>query len=184
MKKKGTFIKGLFIIENTSFLDKRGEFMELWNQHEFELEKLQTNPTQDNISISKKNVIRGLHFQNKPHEQIKYVRVIQGSILDVAVDIRKTSDTFGQHLAIELSKSNNYGLWIPAGFAHGFLSLEENTIVVYKCYGKYQPKHEHTICWDDKTININWNVKNPIISKKDEQGISLDIYKKSKSING
>ena len=97
MKKTKTSLSGLFIIENTSFLDERGEFMELWNQHEFELKNLNTNATQDNISISKKNVIRGLHFQNNPYGQIKYVRVIQGRILDVAVDIRKTSDTFGQH---------------------------------------------------------------------------------------
>ena len=184
MKKTKTSIDGLFIIENTSFLDQRGEFMELWNQDEFESENLNTNATQDNISISKKNVIRGLHFQNQPYGQIKYVRVIQGSILDVAVDIRKTSDTFGQHFAIELSKTNNYGLWIPSGFAHGFLSLEENTIVAYKCYGKYQPKHEHTICWDDKTININWNIKDPIISKKDKKGMSLEAYKTAKNING
>ena len=184
MKKTGTSIKGLFIIENTSFLDKRGEFMELWNQYDFETEELKKNPTQDNVSISKKHVIRGLHFQNKPYGQIKYVRVLQGSILDVAVDIRKTSNTFGQHLAIELSKSNNYGLWIPDGFAHGFLSLQENTIVAYKCYGKYEPQHEHTIHWNDKTININWKIKNPIISEKDEKGISFETYKKSKTING
>ncbi|MAQ69808.1 MAG: dTDP-4-dehydrorhamnose 3,5-epimerase [Flavobacteriales bacterium] len=184
MKKIKTSIKGLFIIENKSFLDIRGEFMELWNQYEFEKEGLKKDPTQDNISISKKNVIRGLHFQNKPYGQIKYVRVIQGSILDVAVDIRKQSDTFGQHLAIELSKSNNYGLWIPNGFAHGFLSLEENTIVAYKCYGKYEPQHEHTIHWDDKKINIKWNVKNPIISEKDKKGISLETYEKSNRING
>ena len=101
----------------------------------------------------------------------------------MAVDIRKTSKTFGKHLAIELSSTNNDGLWIPSGFAHGFLSLTEDTIVAYKCYGLYQPEQEYTICWDDKDININWGINTPIISEKDKNGISLETYKKSEKIN-
>ena len=110
MKKIKTNIDGLFIIENDFFSDQRGGFMQLWNQEEFKKEKLNINFSQDNISVSKKNVIRGLHFQNTPHGQTKYVNVLNGKVLDVAVDIRKYSKTFGQHFKIELSHKNHYGL--------------------------------------------------------------------------
>ena len=183
MKTKKTHIKGLLVVENNSFLDNRGEFMEIWNQKKFKEKSLTENPSQDNISISKKDVLRGLHFQNQPYGQTKYVRVIKGSILDVVVDVRKQSKTFGKHFSIKLSDANNYGLWIPNGFAHGFLSLEKDTIVVYKCYGLYKPKYEHTIRWNDQEIDINWGVKHPIISEKDKIGISLETYKKDSTIN-
>ena len=178
MKKKQTNIEGLFIIENIKHLDQRGSFMESWNKKGFTKEDLNADFSQDNISISKKNVIRGLHFQKEPHEQIKYIKVIRGRILDIAVDIRKKSKTFGQYFSIELSDSNNLGLWIPCGFAHGFLSLENNTIVSYKCTGEYKPNYETTINWNDSDIGIEWGVKNPIISKKDTNGISIQEYKK------
>ena len=176
MKKIKTNIEGLFVVKNTHHIDNRGSFSESWNQDQFNKTKLIANFSQDNVSISKKNVIRGLHFQRSPHEQIKYVRVIKGRILDVAVDIRKNSKTFSNYFSIELSDQNNLGLWIPVGFAHGFLSLEENTIVSYKCSGQYNPKYETTINWNDPKIGIDWGVKTPIISNKDNNGISIEEY--------
>ena len=183
MKKIETKINGLFIIKNKFFNDDRGWFMENWNIEKCKQNNLNINFKQDNISMSKKNVLRGLHFQRQPHNQTKYVRVIQGKVLDVVVDIRKKSKTFGQHLAIELS-NNQTGLWIPAGMAHGFLSLEENTIFSYKCSGEYNPKYEHTIKWNDQDINIQWGIKNPIVSNKDNNGISLKTYLESNQIHG
>ena len=172
-----TELEGILILKNTSFVDKRGIFRELWSKHKFNEFSLNLNFTQDNFSISKKNVVRGLHMQIKPHEQIKYVQVLKGSIIDVAVDLRKESKTFGQHIKIELNESNNFGLLIPAGFAHGFVSLSNETILFYKCSSKYDEKSEITIKWDDPCLAIDWNVENPVISLKDSNGISLHQYK-------
>ena len=182
IKKISTKIEGLYILKKISHKDNRGLFKELWNKHIMNDLQLKCSFDQDNISISKKHVVRGLHFQNKPYEQLKYIQVIQGSILDVAVDIRKRSKTFGQHVALEISNKNNTGLWIPKGFAHGFLALEHNTIVVYKCAGKYHKNYEKTISWNDPELNINWGINNPIISIKDSQGISFETYRKDKNI--
>ena len=136
------------------------------------------------LDTNKKGVLRGMHYQTSPLDQGKLVRCTSGSVFDVIIDLRKSSDTYSYWAGIKLDSQENYQLWIPSGFAHGFLTLEENTIVAYNSYGKYQPKHEHTICWDDKTININWNIKDPIISKKDKKGMSLEAYKTSKNIYG
>ncbi|MBL31980.1 MAG: dTDP-4-dehydrorhamnose 3,5-epimerase [Flavobacteriales bacterium] len=182
MKKIQTNINGLFIIKNEIFSDERGQFMEIWNHTNFQNQNLNINFSQDNISISRKNVIRGLHFQNQPYGQIKYISVIRGKVLDVVVDIRKESKTFGEYFTIEL-KNNNTGLLVPSGMAHGFLSLEDNTIFSYKCSGPYNPKNEHTIKWNDKDIGIPWGIMNPIISKKDNNGISLQKYITSNEIN-
>ena len=184
MKKTSTHIDGLYVIKNTCFKDVRGQFMELWNNDNFQKENLKSEFSQDNISISKKHVLRGLHFQNEPYGQTKYVSVIKGKVLDVAVDIRKDSKTFGEHLAIELSNKNKYSLWIPAGFAHGFLALEEENIFIYKCSGNYSPQQEHTIKWNDAELKIQWGIDNPIVSEKDNKGISFEEYKKSNLING
>ena len=183
MKKLSTHINDLFVINNIIFDDDRGSFMEMWDEKLFKKEKLIASFSKDNISISHKNTLRGLHFQNKPYGQLKYVRVLKGKALDVAVDLRKKSKTFGQHLAIELSENNHTGLWIPSGFAHGFLSLEDNTIFSYKCTGEYVPIQEKTIKWDDPDIAIKWGVKNPIISEKDKKGMSFEKYKDSKQIH-
>lgn len=174
MKKIQTHLEGLYIIENFSHIDHRGIFKEMWERQKMHNEGLIALFNQDNISISKKNVIRGLHFQIEPFAQLKFVQVIKGKIIDVAVDIRKKSNTFGQHISIELSEENQRGLWIPKGFAHGFSVLEDDTIVNYKCEGEYTPSQEKTIKWDDKDLNINWQVTNPIISEKDKKtGMSL-----------
>ena len=177
IKKIHTKIQGLYIIKNTEHTDNRGTFKESWNKEVYSKHGLIAEFTQDNISISKKNVIRGLHFQEEPFAQTKYIKVLKGKIIDVVVDIRKDSVTFGHHLSIELSDKNNLSLWIPSGLAHGFLSMEEGTIVSYKCTNKYSPKHERTIYWNDSEIGVKWGVKNAIISNKDNIGISLKEYK-------
>ena len=120
--------------------------------------------------MSKKKVLRGLHFQKKK-PQGKLISVIKGEILDVVVDIRKNSKTYGKYASFSLSEKNGNQLWIPKNFAHGFLSLSNNTIVNYKCTDFYDPKDQHTIIWNDKNLNINWNIKKPIVSKKDENGV-------------
>lgn len=164
---KDTEIKDLLLIEYGKFQDSRGCFMEKYNASEFIKSGISQTFVQDNFSISKKNVIRGLHFQKKPFPQGKLVSVIKGSIFDVAVDIRKESDTFGKWFGIELSEENNTALWIPEGFAHGFASLEEDTVVYYKTTNYYSRDHETGIIWNDPDIAIKWPITNPILSEKD-----------------
>ena len=122
---------------------------------------------QDNLSKSDKNVLRGLHFQAPPYAQGKLVQVIRGSVLDVAVDIRKDSPTYGQHHSVVLSEENKTQFYVPEGFAHGFVTLEDNTIFSYKCTNLYHPNTEGAIIWNDKDLEIDWQVENPIISEKD-----------------
>ena len=121
-----------------------------------------------NQSKSQKNVLRGLHFQKPPFAQAKLVSVIQGSVLDVAVDLRKNSNTYGQHFSLLISAENKKVFYIPAGFAHGFLTLEDDTIFSYKCSNGYQKNSEDAILWNDKTLNIDWEVEQPILSEKDK----------------
>ena len=173
MKKIKTSIKGLFIIENKSFVDERGLFYESWNKKSLSEIDLNIDFKQDNISISKKNVIRGLHFQKKPFSQLKLVQVLHGKIMDVIVDLRKDSETFKKHEKIILNADKKNMVLIPKGCAHGFLSMEENTIFLYKCSEYYNKKNEITILWNDPDLGINWNINNPIISKKDQNGLSL-----------
>jgi len=177
MKIKPTSIDGVLIIEPRIFKDERGEFFESFNQLIFDKAtsgKYQF--VQDNQSISKKNVLRGLHFQKPPFAQGKLVRVIHGSVLDVAVDIRTDSDTYGQHIAVELSKENNRQLFIPPGFAHGFIALEENTVFSYKCTNYYAPDYEGTIRWDDPVLNINWGSETCLVSEKDNIGTDFSKF--------
>jgi dTDP-4-dehydrorhamnose 3,5-epimerase len=122
---------------------------------------------QDNESLSRKNVLRGLHLQLPPHAQAKLIRVIKGSILDVAVDLRKNSDTFGQHFKHVLSGENKKQLYIPEGFAHGFLTLEDDTLINYKCSNYYHAESESSILWNDPDLNIDWGIQNPILAEKD-----------------
>ena len=125
------------------------------------------NFVQDNQSISFKGVLRGLHFQNPPYAQAKLVSVVKGSVLDVVVDLRKESKTFGKYITEELNEYNNHQLYIPKSMAHGFLTLEDNTIFTYKCSGFYNKESEDSILWNDKSLNIKWPNSNPILSKKD-----------------
>jgi dTDP-4-dehydrorhamnose 3,5-epimerase len=166
-------IEGLSIIEPHVFGDERGYFFESFNQLEFnDAIGKPYHFVQDNQSLSNKNVVRGLHFQAPPFDQGKLVRVVQGSVLDVVVDIRKSSPTYGQHFSILLSAENKKQFWVPPGFAHGFATLEDQTIFQYKCTNLYQPSSEGCVLWNDESLQIDWQVQDPIISVKDQKGDS------------
>lgn len=162
-----TDFEGLFIVQPKCFEDARGYFFESYNENEFKKSGLNLNFVQDNQSLSQKGVLRGMHFQNPPHAQGKLVRVIKGAVLDVVIDIRKKSTTFGKSFAIELNEQNKTMLYIPEGFAHGFLTLEDNTIFFYKCTNFYNKASEDCILWNDPALNINWGISNPLVSEKD-----------------
>jgi dTDP-4-dehydrorhamnose 3,5-epimerase len=169
-------IEGLIIIEPNVFEDDRGYFYESYNQEEFSKNGIIEPFLQDNQSLSQKNVLRGLHFQKPPFSQAKLIRVVQGSVLDVAVDLRKSSKTYGQQYATELSATNKRMFYIPEGFAHGFLTLEDNTIFSYKCSSFYNKESEGSLLWNDKDLGIDWGIKNPILSEKDEQAQNFNHY--------
>ncbi len=168
-----TTIKDLFIIKPKVFEDSRGHFFESFTTKSFSEKNIDADFVQDNQSLSQKGVLRGLHFQAPPYGQGKLVRVIKGAVLDVALDIRKKSATYGQHFTIELNEENKTMLWIPEGFAHGFSTLADNTIFAYKCTNYYFKDSEGCISWNDNSLGINWNIENPTISEKDMQGLSF-----------
>ena len=171
-----TFIEGLLIITSKIFEDPRGYFFESYNQKLLEAAGVKENFVQDNQSLSQKGVLRGMHFQNPPCAQGKLVRVITGAVLDVVVDIRRESLTYGKYFAIELTEQNKTMFWVPVGFAHGFLTLKDNTIFYYKCSNYYNKESERTIAWNDKNINIIWNIENPSLSEKDKTGTALKDF--------
>lgn len=163
-----TKIKDLFILQPKVFEDERGYFYESFNKEKFnDLTGTNYDFVQDNQSLSQKGILRGLHFQNPPFEQGKLVRVIKGAVLDVAVDIRKNSPTYGEYVLAELTEENKTMFWIPPGFAHGFLSLKDNTIFSYKCTGYYNKASEGSLIWNDPDLKINWGIDNPLVSEKD-----------------
>jgi len=170
MKIIPTSIVDIVVFEPKVFADNRGYFFEAFNSNEFIKAGVNRKFVQDNQSLSEKNVLRGLHFQSPPFDQGKLVRVIKGAVLDVAVDIRKSSLTYGKWVSQVLSEENKLMMWIPSGFAHGFLTLESNTIFFYKCTGFYNSNAEGIIKWNDSDVNIDWNVENPIISERDKTG--------------
>ncbi|MFQ3182576.1 MAG: dTDP-4-dehydrorhamnose 3,5-epimerase [Polaribacter sp.] len=170
MKITETYLQGCFLIKPNIFGDKRGSFFEVFNQNEFEKETgLKINFVQDNQSISQKGVLRGLHMQKGEFGQAKLVRVIKGKVLDVALDFRKGSRTFGKHFSIELSEENNKQLFVPRGFLHGFVTLENNTIFSYKCDNYYNKESEDGVIYNDKDLNIDWKLDETeiILSEKD-----------------
>lgn len=172
MKITETFLKDCFIIKPKVFKDSRGEFFEAFNQKLFqEKTGLDVNFVQDNQSISLKGVVRGLHIQKGEHAQAKLVRVIQGRVLDVVVDVREKSDTFGKAFSIELSSENQLQLFIPKGFLHGFSVLEDNTILTYKCDNYYNMESEDGVIYNDAILNIDWKIEEEklIISEKDKK---------------
>ncbi|HEE5405129.1 dTDP-4-dehydrorhamnose 3,5-epimerase [Acinetobacter baumannii] len=180
-----TKIKGLLILEPKVFGDDRGWFMESFNQKAFE-EALDERGldipqfVQDNHSLSQKGVLRGLHYQLNPYAQGKLVRVVQGKAWDVAVDIRKSSPTFGQWVGIELTGENHKQFWIPAGFAHGFVALEDNTQFLYKTTNYYNKESEGAIVWNDPSIAIDWPINNigqVLVSDKDKVASKLEDAK-------
>ena len=171
MKVIQTDIPDLLIIQPKVFEDQRGYFFESYNKKILSENGINAEFVQDNQSLSQKGVLRGLHFQNPPFAQGKLVSVMKGAVLDIAVDIRKNSSTYGKHIAIELSESNKTMFWIPEGFAHGFLTLQNDTIFTYKCTNFYNKNSEGCILWNDTDININWGDSNPLLSEKDKTGV-------------
>ena len=167
-----TDIEGVFILKPQIFNDERGYFFESFSQREFEEKVCKTIFVQDNESKSSYGVVRGLHFQKPPFAQSKLVRVIKGAVLDIAVDIRKDSPTYGKHVAVELTEENKLQLFIPRGFAHGFSVLSNEAIFQYKCDNFYNKESEGSILWNDDLLNINWKIptKNIILSEKDKNG--------------
>lgn len=174
MKAIPTAISGLLILEPRVFTDERGFFLESWNAKEFhDAVGGGVEFVQDNHSRSKRRVLRGLHYQIA-QPQAKVVRVIAGRVFDVAVDLRKSSPTFGRWVGTELSEDNHRQVWIPAGFAHGFLALSEHADVLYKTTDFYAPQHERCLIWNDPTVGIDWPVDGtPILSAKDQAGLPL-----------
>ena len=166
-KFEKTEISDVLLIEPKAFSDERGYFFENYKKSEFEMNSVKYTFCQDNSSYSEANVVRGLHFQSPPHEQGKLVRVIVGRILDVAVDIRVGSRTFGKWVSAELSAENKKMLWVPPGFAHGFVTYEK-AFVHYKVTNEYNKDSEGGIIWNDPNLNINWNTRNPASSAKDK----------------
>ena len=177
MKINKTFIEDLLIIEPQLFKDERGFFYESYNKNNLD-KVVNVVFVQDNESKSKKGVVRGLHFQSPPFEQTKLVRCVSGKILDVVVDLRTNSKTYGKSFSVELSSENNKQLFVPKGFAHGFQALSEEAIVNYKVDNLYYPKSDSGIIWNDKYLSIDWNPDiKPIISIKDLKLISFKELK-------
>jgi dTDP-4-dehydrorhamnose 3,5-epimerase len=169
-----TDIEGLVVIEPKVFGDHRGYFFESFRQDRFtDAVGYPVNFVQDNESRSVKGVLRGLHFQLPPVAQGKLVRVTKGAVLDVALDIRKDSPTFGKHFSIELNEDNKRQLWIPPGFAHGFVSLIDDTVFQYKCTNYYSPENECAILWSDSDLNIDWKLNDVTVSEKDKNALTL-----------
>jgi len=170
-----TAIDGPLILHAKLFADERGYFMETFNQRAFAAATgLRTEFVQDNESVSRKGVLRGLHFQLEPHAQGKLVRVARGAVLDVVVDIRRGSPTYGQHVKVLLDDVGKNMFWIPPGFAHGFLALEDNTVFHYKCTAYYNPAAERTIRWNDPDLGIDWGNPSPIVNAKDQGGLAFN----------
>jgi dTDP-4-dehydrorhamnose 3,5-epimerase len=167
MQATQTPIPGLLIIQPDIFYDARGYFFESYNKEKFKQIGIEADFLQDNQSLSAKGTLRGLHFQNPPFAQGKLLSVIKGSVMDVAVDIRKQSEFYGKYFSIILSGENKTMFWIPPGFAHGFVSLEDNTIFSYKCTQVYNKSSEGSLLWNDTDLNIDWNINAPLISEKD-----------------
>ena len=164
-----TAIDGVVIIEPKVFGDHRGYFFESFSESRFNVLVRETRFVQDNESKSRYGVLRGLHFQKPPYAQSKLVRVVKGAVLDVAVDIRKGSPTFGQHVAVELTEGNHRQFFVPRGFAHGFVVLTDEVIFQYKCDNYYAPEYEGAIAWDDPDLGIDWKIpaEDVILSAKD-----------------
>ncbi len=172
-----TTIKDVFALKPKVLGDSRGYFYESFRQDVFEKLGLSYQFVQDNQSMSKKGILRGLHFQSPPHEQGKLIRVINGAIIDVVVDIRKDSPTYGQHVKIELNAENKLLFWVPPGFAHGFITLEDDTIVSYKCTAYYNRESEGSIRWNSQSLGIEWAVANPQLSEKDREAVLFEDFK-------
>lgn len=169
MKIERLDIEGLLLITPDVFADERGYFLEMFNEARYAEFGITEHFTQDNLSFSKKGVLRGLHFQAPPFGQGKLVSVLSGKVLDVAVDIRAKSPTFGKHIAVELSEENHQQFFVPAGFAHGFVVLSDFALFAYKCTNAYSKEYDRGILWNDPALGIDWQIENPIVSEKDQK---------------
>ena len=178
MKIKETGIEGLIEIIPTVLQDDRGWFLESYNKSTFESLGLNFQFVQDNLSFSKAGVMRGLHFQKSPFDQGKLVKVVRGAVLDVALDIRPDSPTFGQHYKVVLTEGNQNMLYLPEGFAHGFLAIKDSYLI-YKCTKSYHKQSDTGIAFDDPELKIDWDISSPIISEKDKNLQSFQTYKSS-----
>ena len=172
MLKEQSSLEGVCLITPQVFADDRGEFFESYQKKKYSEITKGLEFVQDNVSVSSKNILRGLHLQN-PNSQGKLVQVLQGTVLDVAVDVRPDSSDFSKYQSFELSDKNHQQLYIPPGFAHGFLVLSKMAVFHYKCTDFYNKESEITICWDDKDIAIKWPLKSPLLSAKDKKALSL-----------
>jgi dTDP-4-dehydrorhamnose 3,5-epimerase len=162
-----TGIDSLLIVRSKVFHDSRGFFFEGYNKKTWAEAGLNLDIVQTNISESQAGVVRGLHFQNPPFAQGKLIRVLKGAVLDVAVDIRKDSKSYGKAYSIELNEENKDALWVPPGFAHGFKTLRDNTLFYYDCTGTYHKESEGSLRWNDPDLGVNWDIESPILSEKD-----------------
>jgi len=169
-------IEGVLLIQPRVFGDDRGSFHESYNKQSYANILGETEFVQDNISVSLAGTLRGLHFQAPPYAQAKLVSVLRGSVLDVCVDLRKDSPTYGQHHAVELSEKNKRQFFIPRGFAHGFLALENDTIFSYKCDGYYHQASEGSLIWNDPKLGIDWGTTSPLLSDKDAEADSFTSF--------
>lgn len=171
------FLGDVLLIQPKIFKDDRGYFSETYNARDLEKIIGKYDFVQDNQSLSQKGVLRGMHFQKNPFAQGKLVRVLSGAVMDVVVDLRTSSPTFGQHCKVELNSDSCQMLWVPPGFAHGFLTLENDTVFFYKVTNYYDKDSEVCLRWDDETVNIDWNVVDPIVSEKDKVGLDFSAVK-------
>ncbi|MDX9905455.1 MAG: dTDP-4-dehydrorhamnose 3,5-epimerase [Bacteroidales bacterium] len=176
MKIHKTEIEDLLVIHPDVFPDERGYFFESYQKEKFREAGLNWDFVQDNESMSMKGVLRGLHVQLPPYAQGKLVRVVSGSVLDVAVDLRKNSATYGKWASFRISAENKWMAFIPAGFAHGFLVLEDHTIFQYKCTNYYNKESESGIIWNDPDLNIDWGIEHPLVSEKDLKGLRFKDF--------
>jgi dTDP-4-dehydrorhamnose 3,5-epimerase len=172
MKCTRTRLEGMYLIEPRVFRDERGSFLECWNEQRYRELGIEGPFVQDNASVSTEGVLRGLHFQT-PHAQGKLVSVLLGEVFDVAVDLRMGSTTFGQWVGYRLSAENGHQLYIPAGLAHGFVTLSRHAVFSYKCTEYYTPAAEYTLLWNDPDVGIEWPVAEPVLSEKDRAGLPL-----------
>ena len=176
MKIENTHVEGVLLIKPDVFGDSRGYFQESWNERRYAELGFEHQFVQDNLSLSRKGILRGLHLQN-PNPQGKLVYVLRGEVFDVAVDVRVGSPSFGQWFGAVLSEDNHYQLYVPEGFAHGFCVTSDEALFAYKCTDFYSPTHELSIAWDDPQIGIEWPVESPQLSAKDKEGLRLrDIH--------
>jgi len=172
MKVTELGLPGVLLVEPRLFRDERGAFVESWSARRFAGAGLEVEFVQDNVSWSRRGVVRGLHYQH-PHGQAKLISVLRGEVWDVVVDVRRGSPTFGQWIGVPLSAESGHQLFIPEGYAHGFAALSEEAIFSYKCSRYYDPASEWTIRWDDPELKIDWPVEDPIVSEKDRNGLRL-----------